>query len=128
MKQGIDVSEQVKKVYELYGDNKINDDKYIELLDKMKTTEFWLNYSEEVKKFIEENDKVFFCEWDDYLGEIHSVESMYDQYKDTNLYDKEQFYGNQTDFSSYEDFETLVKYAGVEEVNTEDNMMIVRLK
>ena len=24
----------------------------------MKTTEFWLNYSEEVKKFIEENDKV----------------------------------------------------------------------
>jgi hypothetical protein len=53
---------------------------------------------------------------------------MYENYKDTNLYDREEWYGKQYNFSSYEDFETLVKYAGVEEVNTEDNMMIVRLK
>jgi len=142
MKQGIDVSEQVKKVYELYGDNKINDDKYIELLDKMKTTEFWLNYSEEVKKFIEENDKVFFCEWDGYIGEIHSVESMYDQYKDSNLFPNtllgymtesrnggslDDIYSKDT-FGNYDDFVSVVKYSYVGEVVVEDNMTIVRLK
>ena len=127
MKQGIDVSEQVIKVYELYKDSK-KYDKYIKLLDEIKTTEFWLNYSEEVKKFIEENNKVFFCEWDGYLGEIHSVESMQHDYKGTNLYDKEQFYGNQTDFGDYEDFQTLVKCSYVGEVVVEDNMTIVRLK
>ena len=125
--QGIDVSEQVIKVYELYKDSKKYDE-YIELLDKMKTTEFWLNYSEEVKKFIEENDKVFFCEWDGYLGEIQSENSMYFNYKDTNLYDREEFYGGQRNFGDYEDFVSVVKYSYVGEVVVEDNMTIVRLK
>jgi hypothetical protein len=123
----IDVSEHIIAINKLAHDEK-QYDKADELINKIVTTEYWKNYSEEVKKFIEENDKVFFCEWNGDIGQIHTEQSMYENYKDTNLYDREEWYGKQYNFSSYEDFETLVKYAGVEEVNTEDNMMIVRLK
>ena len=123
----IDVSEHIIAINKLAHDEK-QYDKANELINKIITTEYWKNYSEETKKFIEENDKVFFCEWEGEIAQIHSEQSMYQEYKDSNLYDREEFYGEQRNFGDYTDFETLVKYAGVEEVNTEDNMMIVRLK
>ena len=98
------------------------------MLGNIRDKNWWSEQSEEIKKYIEDNDKkIFFCSWEGYLGEIHTEQSMYKKYKDTNLYDKEE-YEDHYNFANYTDFETLVKYAGVEEVNTEDNMTIVRLK
>ena len=34
------------------------------MLGNMTNQEWWSEQSGEIKKFIEENDKVFFCEWD----------------------------------------------------------------
>ena len=53
---------------------------------------------------------------------------MYFNYKDTNLYDREEFYGGQRNFGDYEDFVSVVNYSYVGEVIVEDNMTIVRLK
>ena len=111
----IDVSEHVKEI-----------DAYA-YFNKVTHTEYWLNYSDEVKKFIEENDKVFFCAWNGDIGEIHTEQSMYEKYKDTNLYDKKE-YGSEYNFGTYENFITLIKWISVEEMSQEDNMMIVRLK
>ena len=113
------------------------------MLGNMTNQEWWSEQSGEIKKFIEENDKVFFCEWEGYLGEIHSVETMYHQYKESNLFPNtllgymtesrnggkldDDEYSNEN-FGNYEDFVQLVKYTPVGQVNEEMNMMIVRLK
>ena len=113
------------------------------MLGNMTNQEWWSEQSGEIKKFIEENDKVFFCEWEGYLGEIHSVETMYHQYKESNLFPDtllgymtesrnggkldDDSYSNEN-FGNYEDFVQLVKYTPVGQVNEESNMMIVRLK
>jgi len=127
--KGLDVSEQVIKVWKLIlSENDKEEDQGNELREVMTTQKFWINYSDEVKKFIEENDKVFFCEWNDEIGEIHSVETMQHDYKDSNLYDREEWYGEHRTFGDYDDFVTLVKWIAVEEKQVEDNMTIVRIK
>jgi hypothetical protein len=49
----IDVSEHIIAINKLAHDEK-QYDKADELINKIVTTEYWKNYSEEVKKFIEE--------------------------------------------------------------------------
>ena len=127
--KGLDVSDQLQKTFRLIlSENDKEEDQGNELLEEMETREFWINYSDEIKKFIEENDKVFFCYWNDEIGEIHSVETMYDDFKDSNLYNRKEFYGEHRTFGDYDDFVTLVSWIAVEEKQVEDNMTIVRLK
>ena len=99
------------------------------MLGNMRDQKWWSEQSEEIKKYIEDNDeKIFFCSWEGYLGEIHTEQSLYSNYKHTNLYDREEFYGGIRNFGNYGDFYSVVKYSDVKEMNTEDNMTIVRLK
>ena len=127
--KGLDVSDQLQKTVRLIlSENDKEEEQGNQLLAQMETREFWINYSDEVKKFIEDHNKVFFCYWNDELGEIHSVNTMYHDFKDSNLYDREEFYGETRTFGDYDDFVTLVDWIAVEEKQTEDNMTIVRLK
>ena len=126
--KGLDVSDQLQKTVRLIlSENDKEEDQGNQLLEQMETREFWINYSDEVKKFIEDHNKVFFCYWED-IAEIHSVNTMYHDFKDSNLYDREEFYGEPRTFGDYDDFVTLVDWIAVEEKQTEDNMTIVRLK
>ena len=71
-----------------------------------------------------ETNKLFLCEWNGgEIIEIHTIQSFYDRYKDTNVYDDNEFihmFGKTIN----EIFEELVIGSG----DWFDNMFIQRIK
>ena len=78
---------------------------------------------------------LFFCEWNSYQFAIHTRESLYSVYKDTNLYDKDsdwEWGGEGMDFNTLLDHLSLPdenEFNGRfdNEVYRNDNMTIQRI-
>ena len=72
-----------------------------------------------------ENSKLFLYKWNgEEIVQIHSIESFYEQYKDTNVFEEEKEFVEEFGETMNEVFNRLE----IDQIDTFDNMQIQRIK
>jgi len=72
-----------------------------------------------------ESSPLFLCKWNgEEIVEIHSIESFYEQYKDTNVFEEEEEFVEMFGETMNEVFNRLE----IDQIDTFDNMQIQRIK